>query len=123
MPGRICVAEIMNSSIVVLALRKPNYSRWIPRLTGARAVRYRPFRHGQRRRYAVREPDVEQHPLAYDASHFTRFQVDHEQRLPSDYLARIGALLLHPGENDALMVAEADAELNELVRTRDVVNR
>ena len=72
--------------------------------------------------YPVGESEIEQHALRHDAAHFPRLQIDYEQRLPSVDLLRLGALLLHAGENDALVIAEADAELQQLVGVRHIVH-
>ena len=57
------------------------------------------------------------HPLRHDAAHLPRLQVHDEQCLPANEFLRIRALLFHTGEDDALVIAEAHAQLQQLVAT------
>jgi len=64
---------------------------------------------------------VGQHAFGDDAAHFARLHVDDEERLASCDFARIGALLLQARDDGPLVVAEADAERDELVGPGDFV--
>ena len=73
-------------------------------------------------RTAVRVTDVEQHAFRYHASHLARLQIHHEQRLPAHNLLRIGAFCFHSGHDGALVIAEAHAQLDQLVGVWHIVH-
>ena len=83
----------------------------------------RMLRHRERGLDAIREPDIEQHPLTYDSAHLPRLQIHHEERLFADDLLRVGAFLLHAREDRALVIAKAHTKLHQFVRPGDVVYR
>ena len=91
----------------------PHYPARTPSGTGL-------FRNCQDRSGTVRIADIEEHAFGNDAAHFPRFQVDHKQRLAAFDLAGIRALLLESGDDLPLVVAEIDAQDNQLVGTRNV---
>ena len=87
-----------------------------------RPVRQRALRHGQRRGELVGVPDVEEHPLRQLARHALRLEVDDEQRLPPDELLRVLPLAFEAGEDTAGVIAEADGQLHELLRSRHIIH-
>ena len=92
-------------------------------LAGSGPVRHRIFRHRQHRTHAVGIADVEQHPFRHNAPHLARLQIDHEQCLLADNLLRIGPLRLHSGDDRAFVIAEAHAQLQQLVGVRHISYR
>src|SRR5690348_10833973 len=92
-------------------------------LTGPRAIGNRILRHGQHGSDSVGIADVEEHAFRHDAAHRPWFQVDYKQRLLPFNFLWIRALLLHPGDDSALMIAEIDAQRHQLVRARDIFHR
>jgi hypothetical protein len=91
-------------------------------LTCPGAIRYRTLRSGQHGTHPVRVTDVEQHAFRYHASHLARLQVYDEQRLPAHNLLRIGTFCFHSGNDGAFVIAEAHAQLNQLVGVWHIVH-
>src|SRR5215469_11302223 len=75
------------------------------------SVRYRFFRHGEHGNNTIGVADIEEHALRDYASHFAWLKIHHEQCLLAFNFSRIGSLLLHSGDDGALVIAENYSQL------------
>jgi hypothetical protein len=71
---------------------------------------------------AVLIADIEEHAFGDDPLQPAWLKIDDKQSLLADYLVRIGTFLLDPGYDGALMIAEIDVKLHQMIRTWNVLD-
>ncbi len=104
--------------LILRLLAMPKY-----RLTGAGAIWHGGSGYGQYRAEPIGIADVKQHSLGHNTTHLARLQVDDEQGLLALDVERVSAFVLETHHNRARVVAEANAELHQLIGARHVLHR